>query len=333
MPYTADKLANIRLSRGLEGKGFYGVSTSSFSCDIYTEYPLPESAVIEFSGLMGYEFTVAEQSHSGNAASITTYDCCKNLDLPFDYSGYTQFDEDGKTIWYAASLIIGGIAHQCGFKSAANVSARMAELCYNDFAGKSCRQILIDLSKVNVGFWYDSGGVLNFRAFSPSVAGFSVADRDRAEIRVLGKKTISGIFAEDEIYGKDYSTGSPWQNTERLSGRYLTAELVQQLTGQILGNGGSYDYFGWECPQILTYTVYSIGDCIEYEGDDLPVLNAEFEFTAMGIIANLSSPAPDNSFSEYRDLYSRKIEGKVAYDRVLGCTVTTQEGTGYCLEL
>lgn len=326
--YTADKLANIRLSRGLEGKGFYGVSTSSFSCDIYTEYPLSEGAVIKFSELMEYNFTVAEQSHSGHVASITAYDYCKNLDLPFDYSGYTQFDSDGKAIWYATSLIINGIANQCGFSSAVTGSPRMPELCYNDFAGKSCRQILIDLSKVNVGFWYDSGGVLNFRTFSPSVSGLNIADENRSELKILGKKTISGIFAEDEIYGKDYSTGSPWQNTERLSGRYLTAELVQQMTGQILSDGGSYDYFGWECPQILTYAIYNIGDCIAYEGNDLPVLNANFEFTAMGIIANLSSPAPDNSFSEYHDLYSRKLEGKVAYERVLGCTVTTQDGFG-----
>lgn len=266
-------------------------------------------------------------------SSITAYDCCKNFDLPFDYSGYEQFDDSGKAIWYAASPVIDDIAHQCGFKSAANVSQRMTKLCYNDFAGKSCRQILIDLSKVNVGFWYDSGGVLNFREFSPSVSGLSVADRDRAEIQVLGKKTISGIFAEDEIYGTEYSTGSPWQNTERLSGRYLTAERVQQMTGQILGNSGSYDYFGWECPQILTSLIYSIGGCIAYDGQNLPVLNAEFNFTAMGIIANLSSPAPDNSFSEYHDLYSRQIKSCVAYDRVLGCTVTTKSGIGLCLKI
>lgn len=286
-----------------------------------------------FSGLPGYEFEVTERSERGGVTSITGYDRCKNLDLPFDYSGYEQFDGGGKAIWYAASLIIDGIANQCGFKSAANTSPRMPKLCYNDFAEKSCRQILIDLSKVNCGFWHDSGGVLNFSAFSPSVTGFEVPEKDRSEIRILGHKTVTAIYAEDEIYGTSYGTGGDWRHTERMSGRYLTAELVQELTGQILANGGEYKYNGWECSQILTSTVYNIGDCIAYEGKNLPVLNADFEFTAMGIIAKLSAPAPDNSFSEYQDLYSRKIEGRVEYDRVLGCTVTTQEGTGFCLKL
>lgn len=206
----------------------------------------------------------------------------------------------------------------------------MAQLCYNDFAGKSCRAILEDLSKVDVGHWQDSGGVLTFVPFSSPSSGLACPDADsRTEIVRRGTKVITGIFAKDEIYGDEYSTGSSWANTEQLSGRYLSEEAVQQMAAQILGNGGEYDYHGWECGSALTHYLYNIGDFISYGGDFLPVLSADLSFTAQGISASLSSPEADGSFSEYHDLYSRKIEERVAYDRLFGCMNISAGGLGF----
>ena len=50
--YTADRLANIKLSRSLDGKGFNGVSTTCFSCDIYTETVFSEGASVIFDGYL-----------------------------------------------------------------------------------------------------------------------------------------------------------------------------------------------------------------------------------------------------------------------------------------
>lgn len=314
--YKAEELANLTLSRSLDGKGFYGVSTSQLSCDIYTGHALSEGAEITLNGFFLPTFIIAEQSFENNVAHVVAYDRCKNLDVPFNYSGYEQFDSDGKAKWYPTSQIVAALANQCGFASG-SYTGNMEELCYLDFAEKSCRQIITELSKVDVGYYACSAdNRLIFRSFSPGTGGLEIDDADRAAITLKGSKTISGIYAEDEIYGGEYHTGAPWQNTEKLSGRYLTDNIVQRMAGKILSNGGSYVYHGWECRSaLLRDTLLDIGDCISYDGKSLPVLNAVYSFTDMGIIASLSAPAPDNSFSQYEDIYKREISKRLVLDK------------------
>lgn len=267
---------------------------------------------------------------------IECYDCCKNLDIPFDYSGYKQFEngDKSKAMWYPTSQVIGDIANQCGFAASSPSASRMALLCYNDIKGKSCRQILEDISKLEVGWWitnYDDQ--LVFSPFSPGRTGFEISENDRAEIQLRGTKTITGIVAEDEIYGGIYQSGSGWKNSERISGRYITEEKAASMVSQILGDGGCYVYCGWECPEAIISSPYNIGDCVSFGGYELPILDISCDFTALGIIAAMSAPAADTSFSEYQDLYSRQLDGTLKLDRVFGCSVATVSGMGLCLEV
>lgn len=322
--YTADNIANIRLRKCIAGKGFSGVATAEFSCDIYTDYPPPEGSEIIFSEV-NQTFYIASVSESGGVCSITAYDLCKNLDIPFDYSGYTQFDEDGKALWYPTSQITGAIANVCGF-TGGNISGRVTKLCYNDIAQKSCRQILDDLSIANCGFWFDNNGALAFHSFSPSVTGTVIPESDRTEISVLGTKHITGIYAVDEIYNTEFSTGGDWKNIERFSGRYLNSEVASAIASQILGNGGEYDYSGWECSSAAVTYLYNLGDCVLYDSKNLPVLSVDFQFTAAEKIASLSAPAADSSFSEYHDLYSREIEDRAKLGKSYGCFAIDRDG-------
>lgn len=339
--YGADRLANIRLSRSLDGKGFKGVSTTCFSCDIHTETVFSEGAAVIFDGYLLPTFYIASQSHSDGVSHIECYDRCKNLDIPFNYSGYEQFNkkEDGtydesSPKWYATSQVLGNIANQCGFAASSPSASRLPQMCYLDFKGKTCRQILEDISKVEVGWWITSGdNSLVFVRFSPDKTGTEIAENDRSEIQLKGTKNITGIVAEDEIYGGIYNSGSGWQNSERISGRYITEDKAASMVSQILGDGGSYEYNGWECPAALISAPYNIGDCVAYGGKLLPVLDISCDFTALGIIAAMSAPAADTSFSEYQDLYSRQIDGALKMDRVFGCSVATVGGFGLCLEV
>ena len=105
------------------------------------------------------------------------------------------------------------------------------------------------------------------------------------------------------------------------------------MVSQILGSGGSYVYSGWECSSAIVSMPYNIGDCIAYGGKVLPILDISCDFTDLGIIAAMSAPAADTSFSEYQDLWSRQMDGTVKLDRVFGCSVTTVTGAGLCLEV
>lgn len=343
--YGADRLANIKLSRSLSGKGFNGVSTTCFSCDIYTKTVFSEGASVVFGGYMLPTFYIKEQSHSHGVSHIECYDRCKNLDIPFDYSGYEQFEfiidsEGNKTVdetkprWYPTSQIIRDIANQCGFTGSSPSVLRITSLCYLDFKEKSCRQILEMISKIEVG-WFsaNANNQLIFTPFSPEKEGFSIDENDRTEIQLRGTKAISGIVAEDEVYGGIYSSGASWDHSERISGRRITADIAASMVSQILGDGGSYEYNGWECSAAIVPMIYSIGDCIAYDKKALPILDISCDFTALGIIAAMSAPAADTSFSEYQDLYSRQLDGTLKLDRVFGCSVATVGGMGLCLEV
>lgn len=294
-----------------------------------------------FDGYLLPTFYIASQSHSNGVSHIECYDCCKNLDIPFDYSGYEQFNkkEDGtydesSPKWYPTSSVLGNIAAQCGFAPSSPSALRLPQMCYLDFKGKTCRQILEDISKVEVGWWITSGdNSLVFVRFSPDKTGAEIAENDRSKIQLKGTKTITGIVAEDEIYGGIYDSGSVWKNSERLSGRYITAEKAASMVSQILGDGGCYVYCGWECSEAIVSMPYAIGDCISFDGYALPVLDISCDFTALGIIAAMSAPAADTSFSEYQDLYSRQLDGTLKLDRVFGCSVATVGGIGLCLEV
>lgn len=343
--YGADRLANIKLSRSLSGKGFNGVSTACFSCDIYTDTVFSEGASVVFDGYWLPTFYIKEQSHANGVSHIECYDRCKNLDIPFDYSNYEQFeyiiDSEGNKIvderkarWYPTSQVLGDIVNQCGFTGSSPSASRIDFLCYQDFKGKSCRQILEMVSKIEVGwFCANSENQLIFMPFSPDKLGFSIDENDRTEIQLRGTKTISGIVAEDEVYGGIYSSGAPWNHSERISGRRITADIAASMVSQILGGGGSYEYNGWECSAAIVSMPYNIGDCIAYNGKVLPILDISCDFTALGIITAMSAPAADTSFSEYQDLYSRQLDGTVKLDRVFGCSVATVGGMGLCLEV
>ncbi len=333
MTFTAEALSDIRLQRSLSGKGFEGVSGSCFFCDIHTDIEIPEGAEIEFLSYSLPTFKITKSVIRNGVVSITAYDRTNDLNIPFDYSGYEQFDTDGTAKWYPSTMIVGAIANQCGF-AVSGYSGRMSELCFLDFAGKTCRDILTELSRVDVGYWYQSSdNSLAFRAFSSPSDGFEIAPEKRSEIELRGSKTITGIYAEDTVYGTDYHTGSPWENTERLSGRYLSEAIVQDMAGQILSKGGQYVYYGWSCGAALVDSVNDIGDCVKYSGRLLPILSADYRFEGIGIIAALSAPDADNGLGEYTDLYSRMIEGTVPKDKSLGMQFFSDSSSGFRVEV
>ena len=317
------------MAQSVSGKGFNGVSCADFECDIYTNIDFNEDSEIEFADNYLKQivpgFMVTKAQRRGNIVHITAHDRCKNLDIPFDYSSYQQFDTDGHAMWYGTGDIVSAIASQCGFTGySLSENPRITSLCFNDFAGKSCRQILVDLSIADVGFWHCVGKVLKFCDLSHET-GYEIADSDRSELILTGTKTIKGIYAISELDGKEYDlTGSSWRNAERISGRYVGEyggnETQTGIKADIVGTTGEYKYIGWSCNSILfkDSIIYTVGERLCIEGHSLPILNAEYSFTAMGIVASMSAPAPDTSFSEYHDLYSRAIEERLQTGRSYG---------------
>lgn len=339
---NADNLANIKYGKSIGNKGFRGVSTSQFSFDFYwpaCPIEVTEGLEVEFLTYTWLPpFFAANISISGDIATVTAYDSCKNLDIPFGYSKYEQFDGKGtgkeNVKWYSSSSVVGDIAAQCGF-SGSSGSMRVQQLCYNDIAGKSCRQILEDLSAASCGFWSaGASNVLTFKPFNHPYSGTAreISEEYRTAIVNNDCKYIRGIYAQDEIYGTTafigYNPGESsdsWRYIEKISGRYITKENALEIAAQILGSDPDYAYRGWSVSAVETESIFSPGEYILNGSLHLPVLSVSYDFGAM-VIASLSAPAPDNSYSAYSDYYSRQIDERVTIGKMFGCAAINNNG-------
>ena len=59
--------------RSLEGKGFDGVATTEFSCDVWSSVPFIEGSKVTFNGYLLPDFYIAQQSYSGGVAFQLTH--------------------------------------------------------------------------------------------------------------------------------------------------------------------------------------------------------------------------------------------------------------------
>ena len=111
--------------------------------------------------------------------------------------------DTSKAMWYPTSQVLGDIANQCGFEVSSPSASRMDKLCYNDIKGKSCRQILEDISKLEVGWWITNGdNRLAFVPFSPNKTGFEIAENDRSEIQLRLRTKYTAAFIKAARGGK-----------------------------------------------------------------------------------------------------------------------------------
>lgn len=91
--YTAEYLADITISKVVDGKGTKGVSTSQISGKVFTSYKFPENStvIVRYAGWEFPTYYTSEPEFDGTAMSFTAYDRCKDLDIPFDYSNYPEY--------------------------------------------------------------------------------------------------------------------------------------------------------------------------------------------------------------------------------------------------
>jgi hypothetical protein len=306
-------------TRSIGNKGFYGVATASLSFDVYSQLNIfTQGTSVTLNSMNLPTFYSETVESDGDVYHVTAYDKCKNTDIPFNYSSYSLGN------YYPTSQIVSAIATQCGFTAGSGGSTAVTQLGYLDLKGMSCRQILEELAKANCGWWEASGTALTFRSFSPPGAGSVISADNRTEIKLGGTKTISAIYAHDDLYNTDYQTASAsFYNTEIMSGRYLTQGVAQSIASTILGgSGGTYAYQGWDISAASVIGVYGIGESVSGAG---MILSERYVFD-QEIVATLGAPAPDLSFSQYTSLYQRQIDARAQLDCRYNTAQITQDG-------
>lgn len=326
--YTASDFADMVYSISCDKGGIQGIATGCLTFRLYSaiDIDLTKGTAVLFSGV-NTTFYIDKADKNGHIYNVTAYDKCKNVDREFDTSEYSQYDAQGNVNSWETSLIISDIAHQCGYTdaSAARVSYAVPTLYFNDFHGKTCRQILDELSNAGVGYFYDAGATLSFWEYG-SYSPKYIERSDRTEYNIKDSAAISGIYAS---YGLDpnqeyVSLSSTAGSRIDVSGRYMSPTNAAFMASFILtgAGGGARIWYEWSVSSAIVQGLTQLCNPIVYEGKYMFIRSARYRFGA-DIIAEFSAgPAP---IGEYKSKAERQIGYCLKRDENNGGVQITRE--------
>jgi hypothetical protein len=224
--------------------------------------------------------------------TVTAYDKTVNADIEFTAAG-TSFVEwadaaHTRKNLYHASDVLNAAAQKMGLGGAGNVPV-LPDLYYNEFVGKSCRQIFEEASKVG-GIWYVAQGSIVFSPFNASGSSFTPpAETDRTDIKYLGSKIISRAFVTDSYHNAVYeygNTSAAWYSTVTVSGAYLIgSSMCAAAAGRIVGQ----TYHAWRVDKMLLSGLVPPGALYTQGLQSYPMLDLVVDFGATAITASCVS--------------------------------------------
>jgi len=334
--YTAEYLSGVTLSKSVDGLGMSGVTTTQLSGTVYTSSSITSGATItiSYSDWTFPTYYVDNATFDGKSYSFTAYDRCKDLDIPFDDSTYTEDSTTG----YDMSLIIPAVANQAGF-SGCNYTPSI-KVNYSNFHGKTCREIVEIATQISGGVVYcNSDNELTFCGFEGGSTGGSVAYGEYESIVEQPTKTYTALIYDgvDSIgHGESatYTYGSGgYSSTLMLSGTLVDGDTSSAIASRLLNPSFAYTAFAITNAKISS-NISVLGQALLYNSDNTSYKtytcrNIVITFTATGALADISSPQRNESKSEYYNKTQREINAAVKTDKTYGTVFINKNGAGY----
>lgn len=261
--------------------------------------------------------------------SITAYDKTVNADIEFTAAGtsFTEWADAAHTRknLYHATDVLNAAAQKMGLGGAGNVPV-LPDLYYNEFVGKSCRQIFEEASRVG-GIWYASQGSIVFSPFNASGSSFTPpAETDRTDIKYLGSKIISRAFVTDSYHNAVYeygNTSAAWYSTVAISGAYLIgSSMCAAAGGRVVGE----TYHAWNIDRMSMSGTISPGALYTVSGQKYPALSLVMDFGATNITGSVGAPAVQQSYADYQSMTERALKNKIDYDKLVGILKADKDG-------
>ena len=318
-------ISSVTVSKSLSGIGLGGIVTQQISAVIYADRTFNDGdkvTVVGFDGLP--DFFIDGQNLAENSVSITAYDRCRKLSQPFDYSSLSGgADENGEEVYadISALALAEKVAAQCGFFGASNTAELfVGNLSADFYKGNSCNGIIENLASASGCFaCCDNSNKLRFQTIGSGYSSASAAHNSK--IITYPKKTISRLVIsgdKSEIY--DIGSGSA-ENIFELSNSLMTKTMAENLASKIL----PFEYVPVSFNAVLTgnvdpYGMIAVGD------DFYTVTNISVSLCADGAVANVSAPVLSGSSTAYNNLLTRKINQRIAANKIYGNTQISGSG-------
>jgi hypothetical protein len=316
-----------------------GIVTSQLTADCRADEDTAAAIATGVPPGSAVTFTVSETGYSmpdmvlgfvgirDGGLTVTAYDKTVNADIEFTAAGtsFTEWADAAHTRknLYHASDVLNAAAQKMGLGGAGNVPV-LPDLYYNEFVGKSCRQIFEEASRVG-GIWYAYQNSIVFSPFNDSSSTFSLpAEAERTDVKYLGIKNITHAFVTDSYHNAVYEYGAgAWYNTVAVSGAYLLGtSMCAAAAGRIVGQ----TYHAWHVDKLRMNGLVPPGALYTASGQKYPVLSLVIDFGATDITGSVGAPAVQQSYADYQSLEQRALENKINYDALVGILKADKDG-------
>lgn len=324
-------ISSITITKSLSGIGLGGIVTQQLSATVYADYSFLAGEKVTVIGFYGLPvFYIDSENRTEDTVSITAYDRCRKLSQPFDYTSLKdgeKVDDNGDPVYadILAFRLAEKIAAQCGFGTPANTGDILIGNVTSDFyKGASCNGILENLASAS-GCFVCCGTDDELR-FQRVGNGYSSASAESINSLVeYPEKDFSRIIIsgdKSEFY--DFGHGSV-ENIIELSNPMITQSVGSALSSRLFEHN-DFVYKPVSMNAVISGNIDPYGTVIVGDDTFYTVTNISINLCADGAVASLSAPVVSESSAVYNNMLTRKINQRIAANRVYGNTVISGSG-------
>ena len=334
-------ISNLKFKQNIDGFGEKGISIGSFEFDIYDEYELYSTAILDRCTAQLFEennkclpskiYYIAKRHVNNNICSFIAYDIMSLTEKEFDHSALNVFFDRGETA--PCGNVLDEIKLQCGFSivSASSDGLDNIKFTSEQVKNKKCADILEMISKAMCGVWIsdrDNNAVLSCLGEEYNTSLFPFVNcSEYSEIINQGKQKITKLICinsetDNKIsYGtNEYGTVIETESPFLAAGTPLDAIVERRSIDHI--------YSAWSCKKAAVNEILYAVTNINFEKyGNLPVNKAVVTVDNTGIyFSGGTEPRSDEEWKYYEYL-QRELDEKIRYNKI-ACNICVSKDTG-----
>ena len=244
-------------------------------------------------------------------------------------------DRDDSNDTIEISKLMSMITAMCGYAGYSDTTGIIGSVVTkakkSDVKGKTCRNILDELSRACCGVWLlqnDTGtaDVRGTLTLIPVDSGFSAVftAEKYADVYIGGTKRFGKITLTNGSESYSAGTSSSAYGTLEIETPYASSELVGVLYGRLK----DYTYKAWECSKLLMSSFLPSPSSLITFGTktDMYVNSCTVSLTSTGIYASVGRNAVSEDEVEYRNCTERELIMRYRLGSVMGNTKISKNG-------
>lgn len=362
MPHFGD----MRLCMSCDGMGTQGVVTAAFSFSVpLAEHPayynsIPGNAEVELrrlnsdgSAAESRKYYVSEKSADDTKVTVKCLDrmCFTEKEFPCTDADFDNADSSTaadstaadvnnsvtkKEKGMAAAEVLRRISEECGLESVlfdggTLQAIELIEMPASMLQGKSCRDVLTELSKVLCGYFVYDGysEVCYFCGLGKEFESGKYAYCDKHEkLRFTTRVDIDSVYMLDSSGDVCGGVGGFGFNIIEIQSALATPEIYELISGRVNG----LDYRAYNCDTALFGSIPRLPLSVSFGGetDSFFANSFDIKLSSEGICGSVSRNTVSESAFKFKPKKQRELDKKYSEgDRWKNVQITKKSGLKY----